>query len=77
MTRLQNCIKCGRLMLSNDHTLCPQCNNEEIDQFKKIRDFLYQYPNASLLEISQSTEIPLQKVLAYLRQGGITVANLK
>lgn len=73
MKHLQNCTKCGKLIIANGQSLCPQCANEEIDQLKKIRDYLYRYPNASLLEISQYSELPLEKVLAYLRQGGITV----
>lgn len=66
---IRNCKNCGRLYQYDGNKLCQKCRNDEGDEFFKVREYIYDHPNASIVEVSEETGVEEEKILAYLRQG--------
>lgn len=64
---LRNCVRCGKLFAGNDASLCPDCVKEDEDLLRKIRDYLGNHPNASMMELVEQTGVPVEKVMSFLR----------
>ena len=65
-----NCEKCGRLFQSiADVKLCSRCRESDEDMFKVVREYVYDNPGATVVEVSQATNVPEKKILRFLREG--------
>ncbi|MDI6602213.1 MAG: MerR family transcriptional regulator [Thermoanaerobacteraceae bacterium] len=73
--KLKNCKRCGKLFVYNGIDLCPDCIREDEEDFKKVKDFLYQYPKASVFEISEATGVAPEKILNFLKQGKLEISS--
>lgn len=71
-----NCKKCNRLFqYVAGRRICPACKDEEEKEFKKLKDYLYDHPKATMLEISEATEISVSTIQHYLREGRLIITN--
>ena len=66
---IRNCSRCNQVFLYQGRGICPACQAEEEREFDKLRDFLEKQPEASLEEVSQATGVPVNRILAFLRDG--------
>ena len=66
---LKNCEKCGRKFgAMSSETLCTKCSAENIEKdFKKVRDYLYDNPGASVTEVSDETGVAERIILKLLK----------
>ena len=39
------------------------------DTFNKVREYLYNNPNSSVLDVAEATAIPRSRILKYLKEG--------
>lgn len=78
---IKNCEKCGKIFNYIGRDFCPECLGAEEQQFEMIRNYIRKHPGCDLQEVTQNTEIPVEKVLHFLREGrltgGIDSADLK
>ncbi|MEZ0537215.1 TIGR03826 family flagellar region protein [Caldicellulosiruptoraceae bacterium PP1] len=65
---VRNCKRCGRVYLYNGSPICPQCQKEEEEDFKKVKDYLYDHPGASLPEVAKATGVSPDKILRFLKE---------
>lgn len=65
----KTCSYCGRIFQSSRSSSCPECVRKMEDQFKIIKEYLYQHPRASVEEVSNETEIDEKLILHFLREG--------
>ncbi len=73
---LINCKKCGRLFGSeNGEVHCSKCRDNDDEDFKKVRDYLYDHPGASVQEVSEETEVSEQKIIKFLKQERIEIVE--
>jgi flagellar protein len=74
---LKNCIECGRSFASKDgEKLCKRCLEKKVeDDFKKVRDYLYDHPGADIKEVSEVTGVEEKIILKLLRQDRIEVID--
>lgn len=74
---LKNCIECGRSFASKDgEKLCKRCLDKKVeDDFKKVRDYLYDHPGADIKEVSDVTGVEEKIILKLLRQDRIEVVD--
>ena len=74
MANIRNCRRCGKLY---NHIggvpLCVDCKARDEDDFKRVKDFLYDYPKASIFEVSRELDISVQRIKNYLRQGRLEI----
>lgn len=73
---LKNCEKCGRVFAyTGGPNLCSRCddsNNDEED-YKKVKNYLYDHPGATIIEVSEATEVAERKILKFLRDNRIEI----
>ncbi|MDR5659768.1 MerR family transcriptional regulator [Serpentinicella sp. ANB-PHB4] len=70
---LRNCSKCGRVFSYKGSTVCSRCASTYEDDYKKVKDYLYDNPGASISEVSEETEVPEKQILKYLREARIEI----
>lgn len=66
---LRNCPKCGKLYVFIGRDYCPECVQQEEVLFEKVRKYIKSNPGCSLQEVSENTEVSVDKILLYLREG--------
>lgn len=66
---LRNCPVCGKLFVYTVRNMCPQCAKKDEENFEKVRQYLYDVPQATLEEITEKTGVPAKNVLEYLKEG--------
>lgn len=74
---LRNCEKCGRMFGAEDgQKLCSKCLLINIeDDFKAVRDYLYDNPGADVREVSAATGVAKPVILKLLKDGRIEVVD--
>jgi len=70
---LRNCTKCGRVFAYNGSEICSRCAGNDAEDFKKVKDYLYENPGATIVEVSEETGVDEKKILRYLRESKIEI----
>ncbi len=70
---IKNCKKCGRIYADDSFALCPICRSDNLDEFKVVKDFLYEYPGADIQTVSEKTGVDTKKILKFLREGKLEI----
>jgi len=70
---LINCSKCGRVFAFTGSQVCSRCSSSDEDDFKKVKEYLYDNPGASVFEVSQETGVAEKQILRFLRESRIEV----
>lgn len=76
---LQDCSRCGRTFASIDgETLCKKCLAEDLeDDFKIVRDYLYDNPGASINEVAENTKVDRKIIIKLLREDRIEITEVE
>lgn len=75
-----NCVRCKKAFVRVNGLVCPECVEFEEEQFEVIKEFLYQNPKSTMEEISEGTEVPVKRIIQFLKEGrleGIEGSTLK
>lgn len=70
---LANCKECGKLFFKVVSDICPDCQKKEEEDFNKVKEFLKEYPNASLVEIMEATGVSESKISKFIRAGRLSI----
>lgn len=70
---LRNCKKCGRAFAYSGSEICSRCANDDVEDFKKVKDYLYDNPGATIVEVSEETGVEEKKILRYLRESKLEI----
>lgn len=70
---IRNCKKCGKIYTYDGFPYCHQCRKEEEEQYKKVKEYIYRNPDATIPQISEETEISTKKIFRYLREGRLEI----
>lgn len=70
-----NCPRCGRLAAFLLRGQCPACVEEEHAQLRQLRAYLNEHGPLPAEELAQETGIPLDRILRWLREGRLMVAE--
>lgn len=66
---LRNCPNCGKLFVYVTKNLCPACAKKDEENFRNVKDYLYDNPGATIDEVSEETGVDTKKILEYLKEG--------
>ncbi|GAB6138560.1 hypothetical protein [Halanaerobaculum tunisiense] len=69
---LQKCSQCGQIFtnqINKDKKLCPTCYQQQRDEFRKVRDYLWDNPGVSVVEISRNTDVTEKTIREFIREG--------
>ena len=72
---LRNCSKCGRVFSYNGVPICSRCSNNDEEDFKKVKEFLYENPGATVRDVSEETGVSDKQIFKYLREGRIEIRD--
>ena len=64
---VRNCPICNRIFDDMGvHDVCVDCFAENENDLRKVKDYLYQYPNSSIVAVAEATGISIQKLKRFL-----------
>lgn len=73
--RILNCKECGKLFQYDGISkLCFQCRRADEEDFRKVKDYLYEFPKETVTTVAIETEVPEEKILRYLREGKLEIS---
>ncbi|WP_427338124.1 TIGR03826 family flagellar region protein [Caloranaerobacter sp. DY30410] len=73
---IRNCSKCGKIYVYDGiNKLCPKCRKEEEEEFRKVKEYIYDHPDANIQIVSEETGVPVKKILRYLREGRLELKD--
>lgn len=72
---VRNCSRCGKIYAYDGFNICISCRRKEEEDFKKVKDYIYENPGANISEVSEETGIETRKIIEFLRQGRLEVLD--
>lgn len=75
MSDLRNCSKCGRLFGYSGRPLCSFCIEEQEDEYKIVRDYLYDNPGSNVVEVSEATGVDSEQIMRFLREERLQISS--
>lgn len=62
------CKNCGTLFTSYGSKICPECMDKEEDEFRIVRDYIWDNPGGNMKQVAEATEVDLEKIMKWLRE---------
>jgi len=72
---VRNCYICGSLT-KNSSGLCDECQEENQEQLRKIKDFLWDHPNSTVRKIHKETGVEEKLIRKYIRDDKFIISNV-
>lgn len=63
------CRECGKVKEEKNFPYCYQCDKQFRARFAKIKAYLQENPQANAMEISVDTNISIDRVTRYIKDG--------
>jgi len=74
MPDVRNCRRCGRIFnYIGGAPICAECRELDEEDFKRVKQYLYENPGASLSQVSSELDISVQKIKSFLREGRLEI----
>ncbi|HEX2924830.1 MAG TPA: MerR family transcriptional regulator [Ruminiclostridium sp.] len=76
MPDLRNCRRCGRMYnYIGGPPICQDCKNADEEVFKKVKDYLYDNPGATLSQVAIELEVSVEKIKMFLKEGRLEITE--
>lgn len=76
MPDVKNCRRCRKIfMYSTGPQICDACKKLEDEEYEKVRIFVRDFPGATVQEVSRETEVPIQLIYRFLKEGRLEVSE--
>ena len=72
---LKNCFRCGQVH-NNLSKYCEECEKIEAKIYRKVRDYLWENPNATVEEVHLETEVKRKKIRRYIREDKLVISQM-
>ncbi len=70
MANLKHCKKCNRLFSPYlDEDYCSRCKVGTEEEFKIVRNFVYDHPEATIKDAAEGTDVAEELILQFIREG--------
>ena len=70
---LRNCQNCGRAFAYTSREVCSRCIGDDEEDFKKVKDYLYDHPGSTVTMVSEATGVTERQILRYLKESRIEI----
>jgi predicted amidophosphoribosyltransferase len=70
---LKNCQVCNKVFAHPTRTMCDECYKEVQASFEAVKDYLLKNPGATVAEVAQETEIDVEVIYEFIREGRLSV----
>ncbi len=74
---IRNCKRCGKVFNSAGSAVCNECNQQEQEDFEKIREYLFAHPNSTTIEVTNATGVDPKVISRLLKQGRLLADNIQ
>lgn len=76
MPDLRNCRRCGKMFnYLSGPPICMDCKKDDEEIFKKIKEYLYDNPGATLSEVATVLEVSVEKIKMFLKEGRLEIKD--
>lgn len=76
MPDVRNCRKCGKIYnYIGGAPICPVCKQEEEEDFKRVKEYLYDNPGANMSQISEALDVTVDKIKRFLKEGRLEIVG--
>lgn len=72
-TVLKNCKECNKVFAHPTRQLCEDCYLEAQQEFEAVKEFLEENPGATVAEVAEATEIDVETIYEYIKEGRLAV----
>lgn len=66
---IRNCKRCGKVFQYRNSSVCGNCLRQDQEDFEKVRDYIFDHADSTVLEISNATGVDLKTITRFLREG--------
>lgn len=74
MPDIRNCKKCGKIYnYIGGAMMCPVCKDKEEEDFKRVKNYLYDNPGASITQVSSDLDISIEMIKRFLKAGRLEI----
>ena len=73
MPDVRNCKKCGKIFNYIGTPMCPACGEKDESDFRRVKEYLYNNPGATMSEISVVLEVSIEKITRFLKDGRLEI----
>ncbi|MGI6151270.1 MAG: hypothetical protein ACOYIR_04900 [Christensenellales bacterium] len=70
---IRQCKQCNALFQSFGANICPICAEKLDREFIQVKHYLYDHPDANIMDIARDTGIEERTILGFLREGRLSV----
>ena len=71
---IRQCTACKQLFQSLGKRTCPACMELMDQAYMRVRDYLYDHPQAGIVELSEKTNVEERLILQFLKEELLGVA---
>lgn len=76
MPDVRNCRKCGKIYnYIGGAPICAQCKELEEEDFKRVKEYLYENPGSSITQVSTELEISIELIRRFLKDGRLEITG--
>lgn len=75
MAEIRNCPRCGKIFNYYGRAICNKCIDIEENEFKLVKEYIYDNPGATISEVSQETEVSVEKIMRFLREERLEIKS--
>jgi flagellar operon protein (TIGR03826 family) len=72
---VSNCPRCGKIFVKGIHDICPNCVRDIENQYEKCLKYLKENRRCTLQELSEATEVSVNQITKFIREGRISIAG--
>lgn len=72
---IRNCKECGKIYQYDGFKICLNCRRKEDEIFKNVKEYIYDHPGANIQVVSEETDVSVNKILSYLREGRLELTG--
>lgn len=67
---VRNCARCNKVFeYFSGPPLCQRCKDQDDEDFKRVREYLYDNPLSSIIDVSKALDISVGKISRFIREG--------
>ena len=72
---MANCLRCKKVFPRFREPICEECKKKDEELFTLVKEYLEEHPSATIHQISAETGASTKKILAWLREGRLEIAE--
>lgn len=75
MAEIRNCPRCGKIFTYMGRPICRKCLETEENEFKVVKEYIYDNPGATISEVSQETGVTVERIMRFLREERLEIKS--